>query len=355
VLTKHYALAFLHPESGWNAMAAVFGGVVLCVGLFALLTKLSRRERSGAWLRLDHFLPFVRKRRFPAGPSAVVVRLARRLLPATFFFDPATGAEGTLRRWCRKIGPTVLSAPLRRIVQGACFVTFLVLFFVVCWPYNSRPVDDGKISTGWTFAKIDQESGQLRFANDSGSSGVFVTGDRIFLAGEPAQEIALLSAQIINIDAGEAALIPDESPSSDAVQRLLLGTGSWAFHETEPGRWPSHYADNLANKEVMPADFFLIIDPLVSISTAIASRSWVWSLVCAGVILVVCVLIPRGFCGYICPLGTLIDLFDWAVGKRVKRFRVKGEGWWAAIPKDRNIIGRSGIKLGVLSDSKPSI
>ena len=35
--------------------------------------------------------------------------------------------------------------------------------------------------------------------------------------------------------------------------------------------------------------------------------------------------------------------------------RVKRQGYAAAIPKDRNIIGRSGIKLGVLSDSKPSI
>ena len=41
--------------------------------------------------------------------------------------------------------------------------------------------------------------------------------------------------------------------------------------------------------------------------------------------------IPRGFCGYICPLGTLIDLFDWAIGKRVTRFRVPDDGWWVHI------------------------
>ena len=44
-------------------------------------------------------------------------------------------------------------------------------------------------------------------------------------------------------------------------------------------------------------------------------------LMCAAMILIVCVLIPRGFCGYLCPLGTLIDLFDWAIGKRVTGFR----------------------------------
>ena len=45
----------------------------------------------------------------------------------------------------------------------------------------------------------------------------------------------------------------------------------------------------------------------------------------------VCVFIPRGFCGYLCPLGTLIDLFDWAIGKRVTRFRVADDGWWVHI------------------------
>lgn len=74
-----------------------------------------------------------------------------------------------------------------------------------------------------------------------------------------------------------------------------------------------------------------MIDPLVSLSTAIASRNAVWSLACAAIILLVCVLIPRGFCGYLCPLGTTIDLFDWLIAGRTKRFRVPGEGWWVHI------------------------
>jgi NAD-dependent dihydropyrimidine dehydrogenase PreA subunit len=95
--------------------------------------------------------------------------------------------------------------------------------------------------------------------------------------------------------------------------------------------WPSHYTDELARKEKIAAEFFLVIDPLVSLSTALASRAWVWSLTSAGIILLVCVFIPRGFCGYLCPLGTLIDLFDWAIGSRVKRFRVGDNGWWVHI------------------------
>ena len=95
--------------------------------------------------------------------------------------------------------------------------------------------------------------------------------------------------------------------------------------------WPygsPDYAATLAGRERIAAESFLALDPLVSISTAIAARTWVFSLAWAGVILLVCIVFPRGFCGYICPLGTLIDLFDWAVGRRITRFRIEGEGWW---------------------------
>ena len=64
--------------------------------------------------------------------------------------------------------------------------------------------------------------------------------------------------------------------------------------------WPyggANYAQHREWKEKIAAEFFLIIDPLVSLSTSIASRQWVWSLSAAGIILAVCLLVPRGFCG----------------------------------------------------------
>lgn len=193
-------------------------------------------------MRLDVFLPFLRKPKRGTQPPRPgrFVQMARKFLPASWFANLETGKPGRLRLLLKRLGPTWTSAPLRRLVQSACLIIFLVLFLYVCWPYSARPAAD----------RVD---------------------------------------------------------------------------------WPAHYAEDLARKEWIPAESFLVIDPLVSLSTALASHSWVWSLTCAAAILIVCVVIPRGFCGYLCPLGTVIDLFDWSIGSRLTRFRVRDDGWWVHI------------------------
>jgi ferredoxin len=138
----------------------------------------------------------------------------------------ASGHEKA-RRLFRPLGRTWAASPVRRLAQTVCFVSFVAMLFVMCWPYGSPK-----------------------------------------------------------------------------------------------------YAEHFAAKEVVPAEGFLALDPLVSLSTALAARAWVWSLGWAGAILVVCLVLPRGFCGYVCPLGTLIELCDWLVGRRVKRLRLEGRGWW---------------------------
>jgi ferredoxin len=95
--------------------------------------------------------------------------------------------------------------------------------------------------------------------------------------------------------------------------------------------WPygsRQYAQAFGAKEVIDAELFLVLDPLVSLSTAIAARTLVWSLQAAGVVILVCLVFPRAFCGYVCPLGTLLDGFDWLVGRRVRLFEPKQAGWW---------------------------
>ncbi|MBN2180638.1 MAG: 4Fe-4S binding protein [Sedimentisphaerales bacterium] len=80
--------------------------------------------------------------------------------------------------------------------------------------------------------------------------------------------------------------------------------------------------------QIPDVEIFLLLDPLVSISAALASRALVWSLAAAGVVLLIGIVIPRWFCGYVCPMGTLIDLFDWGVGRHISRFRLRRRGWW---------------------------
>tara|TARA_R110002072_G_scaffold145460_1_gene291904 strand:- start:36321 stop:38540 length:2220 start_codon:yes stop_codon:yes gene_type:complete len=309
-------------------------------------------------MRADWFLPVLRspKPDVPDRPIGCLARAARKVLPAAFFSNHVTKQRGWFRRFLRRLGPVWLAAPGRRIVQSLCFVTFLWLFFVTCWPYSATPARN---SAGWIPAEFDFETDSvLVIANEEATAnfvfeagqGVFVRDDSAGLVGEPAisrfevlavsdREVRLQLKRTSNIERSISNIerqADDVQSSMVNVGRsqfevLSLSPGPWSIHEADPAAWPSHYADNLSRKETIAAELFLVIDPLVSLSTGIASRSWVWSLGCAGMILAACVMVPRGFCGYLCPLGTLIDLFDWVIGKRVTRFRVSGDGWWVHI------------------------
>ncbi len=210
---------------------------------------------------------------------------------------------------------------------------FLVLFFYVCWPYSARPQASGGMSAGWIFIEIAQESGEFRFKRDSPCAWQCETGQTVYVVDEGQSEAIEAHGDafmVVSVTPLEVSLNAN-TLNPETLDAFLTSDGPWAIHDIEPGRWPSHYADDLAGKEIIPAETFLIIDPLVSLSTAIASRSWVGSLWGAMVILVVCILIPRGFCGYVCPLGTIIDLFDWAITGRVNCLRIPGDGWWVHI------------------------
>lgn len=99
--------------------------------------------------------------------------------------------------------------------------------------------------------------------------------------------------------------------------------------------WPyaeTFNAATFSHRESFQVELFLLIDPLVGLSTALAGRLVnVATLWWAAAIVAACWLVPRGFCGYLCPLGTLIDGFDWLVGRRVQRFQLRdgsARGGW---------------------------
>ncbi|MFH1378293.1 MAG: 4Fe-4S binding protein [Planctomycetota bacterium] len=76
----------------------------------------------------------------------------------------------------------------------------------------------------------------------------------------------------------------------------------------------------LKDKSILPPDFFLLLDPASSLIAAIASRTVSAALLWTAGILLINAVVPRGFCSFICPLGSLIDIVDWFLGKRF-RFR----------------------------------
>lgn len=65
----------------------------------------------------------------------------------------------------------------------------------------------------------------------------------------------------------------------------------------------------LQRRAVFPlADFFFRLDPLVAISAMLASRQWIARLLPAVLIVVLTLAFGRVWCGWLCPLGTVLDL-----------------------------------------------
>ncbi len=308
------------------------------VVLVALTIALTRRYSSRSRLRLDWYLPFFRRQKKAdsvAPPTSPIGSVVQSWVPDSWSSDRQSGRRGTIRKWLKRMGPSIASSPVRRLFQAVCLVLFLALFLYVCWPYGSRPIGPGRISSGWQVESVDQDEGVVRLSRAGGrSEWPARTGLDIHLvdAGAESPSDALAGAlHIVKIDERGIALKSVGDQQLRPLEALLTSVGPWKLYEFQPGKWPSHYADDFAAREVIPADLFLAIDPLVSISTAIAARSWVWSLSSAAVILAICLVIPRGFCGYVCPLGTVIDLFDWAVSGRTRRLRVADNGWWVHV------------------------
>ncbi len=340
--TQHELYRYLFADR--LAFALTIAVVMLACSLLTWLTTFDR-GRSLATIRMDWFVPALKKLQPHQSPShSLVGRWLRKLVPARLQSNHATKKRGLFRKVLRSLGISWLASPVRRVVQGVTLVVFLVLFFFVCWPYSAQPAAPGKVSLGWASEAVDQQSGEFVLSRDlpatnTESDWSVTSGDTVAVVDESTSEGTSNSSGsravgtfiVVQGDPLQVRLAPRQEITSQWLDSFLGGTSSYSLHQRDPTEWPQHYADNLARKEIIPAETFLILDPLVSLSTAIASRSWVWSLVSAAAILFVCVLIPRGFCGYLCPLGTTIDLFDWAIAGRTKKLRVAEDGWWVHI------------------------
>jgi len=248
-------------------------------------------------MRFDWFLPFRRKSR-----------------------------HGPVRRVLRRLGPSWLASPLRRLVQTACFLGFFWLFLYVAWPYTARPAP---VLHGWQPLEVDGQAGRVVLAGRETPTPSILPGEvwHVVDAGA-AENVDLGEFRVVEIGDDRLELASAGTISPEKQDRMLTSFGPWSLHQRDPAAWPSHYADDLRVKEKLPAELFLALDPLVSISTAVAGRARVWSLAFAAVLLGICLLVPRGFCAYVCPLGTTVDLFDWAVGRRLPWLRVVRRGWW---------------------------
>jgi ferredoxin len=98
--------------------------------------------------------------------------------------------------------------------------------------------------------------------------------------------------------------------------------------------WPYSAAFSqqvLAGKEWLPVEVFLWLDPLVGLSTALAARWWNVALIGMAAVLAIGLVFQRAFCGYLCPLGTCIDLFDFLVGRRLPWFKKYPIHRWANV------------------------
>jgi polyferredoxin/ferredoxin len=76
-----------------------------------------------------------------------------------------------------------------------------------------------------------------------------------------------------------------------------------------------------------PMDLFLRLDPLLGILLSIASRVVIFSFALSLIILLLSLVFGRAFCGWICPLGTTLDVTDHLMKSRHHGTQVKTR-WW---------------------------
>ena len=83
------------------------------------------------------------------------------------------------------------------------------------------------------------------------------------------------------------------------VQYLFLALFLYLFVITLKDRWAP-----------LPVDLFYRLDPLAALSASLAGRAIPTQLLLALVTLVATLILGRVWCGWVCPMGTVLDLFS---------------------------------------------
>ncbi len=99
-----------------------------------------------------------------------------------------------------------------------------------------------------------------------------------------------------------------------AVQYLLLGAFLLLFIGSRRGTW-APWIINIPMR----------LDPLTMLVNVISSRSWIASSSLAGLTILLTIGLGRVWCGWICPLGSVIDIFNFKVSK--KKVKSPPEAW----------------------------
>jgi len=92
-----------------------------------------------------------------------------------------------------------------------------------------------------------------------------------------------------------------------ATQLLLLAVFLWLFRRTETSGAPELNA---------PVNALFRLDPLVALSAMFAGKELIWLVWPALVTVILTLLLGRFFCGWVCPLGTMLDIVRRVFPKR---------------------------------------
>ncbi len=193
----------------------------------------------------------------------------------------------------------------RRLSQAVFFGLFVLFFLYVCSPYPASPA---AMSNGWTPQEVDPETETLLVVHDSPPEWI-AAGRSAFLV-DSATKKEWGRFRIVAQRKNETTLHPDPPLSDDAWDELSTNFGPWTIQEKSPTSPPKHYETARKSKAFIPAATFLYLDPLVGLSSLFFGSICYIALIGSGIVVFLSVLFPRCFCGFICPLGTLIDGTD---------------------------------------------